>query len=585
MAHTRLVPVVAALVVLSAALAGIAPAAADAQVSASVGEYSVVRGDSVSMSVQHSAPANLTIVGGGFEAVVELGGSGSDSVELDTYGSTGTASEFISGGSAEILGPPLNDALKPGKYRLEVTIDGEPEAFGSLTVRPNGAVTSETGVLPGDYFEEDGGGALSAIQTHDGIGRNNHNVVSGDHAAFVVNENGSRIGAPFDGDASMTDLSGEGFEMAVTELDPEPNTDRKVYSGESLTVHGQLGGENGQFGVFWDTDGVDIGTGSNHTYEFQLTVDAEKNPLYEENETLATERVTLVEPSVTIDADPGFTLTPWDGNQLRINGQTNLLPGTELRVRALQEPPEALLWQNDVTVSTNGTFETTLDFSRADRPSNVPVQIREYDETKHTVRLTAANASLLFPSQEVRDDSVSVERVTLTQGGFLLLAANGTSIGTTNYVGSRTNETVSVPLNESLDGPTNVTATAVVDANENSELDDSDPAYGSWGTLVEETAVIRPAEQNDSDATENTTTANSTTVANGTATANSTTAPNETAGTTAQTIQVNDADPIAPAASNDAGSSSGFVPLSPVTTLVALCAAALLAIRRGPDRL
>ena len=585
MVQTRLVTLLAALVVLASAVAGVAPAAASAQVSASVGDYAVTRGDTVSMSVQHSAPANLSISGGGFDAVVELGASGSDTVELDTYASTGNASEFISGGSAELSGPPLDEALKPGTYTLEVTINGTVEAYGSLTIRPTGGLTSTTGALTGDYFDQEGGDALSAAQMHEDIGRGNQHVVSGDYAVFVVDENESNIGAAFDGDVGLADLEGEGFEMTVEELDPEQNTDAKTYTGDRFTVQAQFGDGSGQFAVFWDTEGVDIDSGSKHTYEFELTVNDDQNPLFDEDQTLINERVRLVDPSVSIEAQPGYTLEPWDGDTMRVTGETNLLPGTVLNLRALQTPPDPKLWQDDVAVTANGTFETTLDFANADRPSTFPVQVRGYDETKHVVRLPRVNATLLFPSQTAHDGSITVENVSLSRGGFLQLTANNSTVGVTDSLPAGDHGSLSVTVNETFAGPTNVTATAVVDANENAELDDSDLAYGSWSTRVEQTAVIRPpAQENDSNGTQNTTTA-ATTVTQ-TTTANGTTA-NETTATTAQqtTIRVNEAEALAPVASNDSGSSGGFVPLSPVTTLVALVAAALVALHRGPDRL
>ncbi|MGB9963982.1 DUF7282 domain-containing protein [Halobacterium hubeiense] len=568
MAHTRSAPVVAALVVV-AVLAGVAPVTADAQASASVGDYTVTRGETVSISVGHSGPANLTISGGGFEVLVGFGGSGTDTIEFDTYNSDAeTAGAFISGGAPDLQGPPLDEAVQPGEYVLEVTVDGETEAFGTLTVEPNGEMTSETGALPGDYFGEDGGGnALGAVQTHAEIGRGNDNVVRGDYAAFVVAENDSGLGAPFDGDVSVDALAGEGFEMRVEELDPEPNTNAKTYSGDDLRVDAALGGSgDGEFVALWDTSDVALGPGSNHTYEFELAVDETENPLFSENQTLLTERVTLVEPSVSITADPGYTLAPWDGDQMEISGETNLLPGTTLNVRALHEdgdPPR--LWQSDVQVSGDGAFGASFDFSNAERPATFPLWVQNYeDETRTTVRLTAAEASLLFPSQVVQNGSVTVERVTMSRTGFLELTADNETIGTAGPLSQMTNGSVDVTLNESLDGPTNVTARAVVDANGNGELDADDPAYESSGSPVAETALVEPSTP-----AEPTTTA-----------ANETQAPT----TTEVSLQVNEEPPLAPVASND-NSSGGFVPLSPATTLMAVVAALLLAARRGPDRL
>lgn len=568
MAHTRFVPLVAALVLVAAVLAGVAPVAASTQASASVGDYTVMRGGTVDINVGHSGPANLTISGGGFEVLVGLGGSGTDTVTFNTYRSDGeTGGAFISGGAADLQGPPLDEAIQPGQYVLEVTIDGETEAFGTLTVLPNGELASETGALRGGFFEDGGGNALGAVQTHEEIGRGNDNVVRGDYAAFVVDENESGYGAPFDGDVSVEALASEGFEVRIEELDPEPNTRAETYTADDVRVAAQFGGDSGQFAVLWDTSSVDLGTGSNHTYEFELAVDETKNPLFAENQTLLTERVTLVEPSVSISADPGYTLAPWDGDQLQISGETNLLPGTTLNVRALHEdgaPPR--LWQSDVQVSREGTFEATFDFSNAERPAEFPLWVQNYErQTRTTVRLTAAEASILFPAQVTENGSVTVERVTLSRGGFLRLTANNETVGTSGSLSQLTNGSVDIPLNTSLAGPTNVTATAFVDANGNGELDASDPAYEASGSPVAETAVIEPA---------------TTTEPNDTTTATQTAAPTSTT----VTLHVDEEEPLAPVAnSND--SSGGFVPLSPVTTLVAVVAALLLAVRRGPDRL
>ena len=162
MERTRFVPVVAAVVLVTAVLAGVAPVTASTQPSASVGDYTVTRGETVSINVGHSGPANLTITGGGFELLVGFGGSGTDTVELDTYRSGGNVGDFVSGGTPDMRGPPLDEALKPGDYVLEVTIDGETEAYGTLTILPKGEMTSQTGALPGDHFEGTTSGTPSA---------------------------------------------------------------------------------------------------------------------------------------------------------------------------------------------------------------------------------------------------------------------------------------------------------------------------------------------------------------------------------------------------------------------------------------
>jgi hypothetical protein len=572
MNQTPTVVAVVAVVLAAAVVAGATPAAAATQQEdASLGDsyVEVVRGETTSITVSHSASANLTIGGDedGFEVVVPLGGSGSDTVEFDTYQSTSAnPDDFLSVNGATLESAPIEDAVEPGRYSLTVTIDGVTEAVGTLEVLPRGETTIEPGAVPGsvDLDEASAGDVLSRLTKRE-------TVAVGDYAAFVVEEEGLENAI---GDSpTPSTLTAEGFGLSVTELDPEPNTDAEQYGGASLHVISRVP-EDDRLLVLWDTSGLDLGDRSNHTYEYELWLD-DSNPLAAERETLVRERVTLETPRLQLDADPGFELDAWDGDRMRVNGTTNLAPTTALDVRALQDTPTDYLWKHVVSVSGDGTFSVTFDFAPAERPGSFPLWVLGHeDETRHVVRLRAANGSLLFPSQSVQDDTVTLENVTLSEGGFLRLTANSSTVGVTDALQSVTNASVTVPLDEPLDGPTNVTATAIVDADGDGEVGASDPVYGSWNTPVRDTAVIQPAPVEQ----DNTTTATTTTP-------NRTTTNTTTATATKTTIRVNEAEPLAPAASNDPGSSGGFVPLSPVTTLVALCAAALLALRRGPDRL
>jgi hypothetical protein len=573
MTQTRLVPSVVVLVLASVALAGVAPAAGAAQESASFGEndVTVTRGGTVTVSVSHSAAANLTIGGDeeGFEVVVPLGGSGTDTVELDTYRTTSAnPDDFLSVNGATLESSPLDEALEPGQYTMRVTIDGVTEAVGNIQVEPRAEATASAGVLPGSVDL----GEAGAGDVFDRVTRRSE-VAVGDYAALVVDANGTGLAGAFGDSPTTSSLAEEGFDFRVRELDPEPNTVAESYGGGDLTVLAQLD-DRDRFAVLFDTGGVELGDRSNHTYGVRVTVDGETNPLFETDETLASGRVTLADPAVELDADPGFTLAPWDGAELRVNGTTNLAPTTTLDVRALQETSRrAEFWKDVVEVSANGTFAATFDFASAVRPGSFPLWVQGYRAvSERTVRLTAANASLLFPSQAVADGSVTVERLALSEGGFVRLTANGSTVGATGYLAAGTTGSVTVPLNESLDGPTNVTATAVVDADGDETLDADDPVYGASGEPVADTAVVRPAAEPTND-----------TSANATTTRRTTAAPATTDPPEATTIRVHDPEPLAPAASSGGGS-DGFVPLSPVATFAAVGAAALLAARRSDRR-
>lgn len=556
MTRTATAVVLALLVVASGATVVPAASAAATDESASFADayVTVTRGETATIKVSHSAPANLTIGGesDGFEVVVPLGGSGTDTIELDTYHTASSdPDDFLSVGGGRLQSRPIDQALEPGKYQMEVTIDGVTQAVGNLEVEPRGETTGEPGVLPGDVdFEE-----ASAGDVHGRVSLRER-VAHGDHAAFVVNESG--LGWAFDDDGGLSQkLSAE-----VVELDPEPNTVADEFTGGDLRVVSQVE-EHDRFLVLWDTDQVERHRNSNNTYGFRLTLDGSSN-LVEEDERLVTERVRVVEPSIRLTPDPAFTLAPWDDSRLRVEGETNLAPTTSLDVRALQETPNSYLWKNVVDVSANGTFAAEFDFSAASPPTSFPLWVREYrDRSERTVTLTTANASVTFESQRVDNGTVLARNVTVSHGGFVSVATNNTTLGASEFLQSGTHDSVRIPLDDAPENATEMTATVVADTNRSGAFEAGDGPYERDGVPVADNATVLPAPDDSTE--QNTTT---------------TTPPTTT--TTTTTLNVEESDPLTPNPANagGGGSSGGFVPLSPLTVVVALAAAALLGWRR-----
>jgi hypothetical protein len=187
-------------------------------------------------------------------------------------------------------------------------------------------------------------------------------------------------------------------------------------------------------------------------------------------------------------------------------------------------------------------------------------------ESEETVSLTEANASLSFADQRAHEQSVVVENVSLSHGGFVEVTGNVTgngtgTVGVSAHLDPGDHGTVSVPLVDGLENETTLTATAVADANRNASLDDGDVAYEVDGAVVAANASVRPAPEPVNDTT-TTTPANNTT----------------TATTTQRSLDVDESPPLAPNRAGG-GSSGGTVPLSPALAAVALAAAALLAGR------
>lgn len=569
--------VAAVLVLAGVAAPVVAPAAAGdpTDESASFGQslVTVMRGEQVDITVRHSTDANLTIgsQSAGFEVRIPLGGSGSDTVTLDTYATTSAdPSDFLSTGG-ELLSRPISESIEPGQYDMEVTIDGVTQAVGNLKVTPRGETTGSTLIAPGslDFEESNTGDVLGSLTRRS-------TVAHGDYVGFVVNESGLSWAFP---EKATTDAALErGLAAELVELDPEPNTLPERFNASRFKVVSTVP-DNDRFAVVWDTNSVDVGAASNNTYRFRLTLTADSE-LVSENQTLVTERVRVVKPKVSIRAAPGFTLAPWDDRQLTVSGETNLAPGTTLDVRALQQTPQQELWKNLVDVSKNGTFTAGFQFDRAAVPNDFPLWVLNYrEQTEETVTLTEASASLQFPDQEALSGQVAVSNVSLSSGGFVRITANGTTLGTTDYLGPGDHGTVGVPISGNLTGPTNATAVAVADANRNFTSDAGDVPYEVNGTVVQANATIEPpVDQTDPPNTTTTTTtpANNTTTT--TAPANNTT----TVTTTQRRLDTESSAPLAPAPAQggSGGTSGGAVPLSPALAVAALVAAGALAARR-----
>jgi|AntRauMinimDraft_4_1070384.scaffolds.fasta_scaffold01617_4 hypothetical protein len=557
----RIAAAAVALLVVAAGVVTPAVAADPNDESASFddGYVTVTRGDSVDISVSHSTEANLTIGGqsDGFEVRVPLGGSGTDTVTLDTYNTTSAdPSEFLSVHGAELVSAPIDEAIEPGEYRLSVKVEGEELARGTLEVEPRGETTGEMGVAPADldFEENDVEAVFDAVTERDTVARD-------DYAVAVVNESGLSWALP---DASTDANLDSAVEVSVAELDPEPNTVAESYGRGDIHVVSQVGDAN-EFAVFWNAD-VPVTRNSNNTYELRLTLD-ESGELVEEDETLVRERVRVVKPSVDLSATPSFTLAPWDDRRLGVTGQTNLAPTTSLDVRALQTEDPQKLWRNVVEVGRDGSFSADFSFSTATVPGKLPLWVLGYRaQSEEDVSLTEANASLSFADQRADEQSVTVENVSLSHGGFVEVTGNATgngtgTVGVSAHLPAGDHETVSVPLVERLENETTLTATAVADANRNASLDDGDVAYEAGGTVVAANASVRPSPES----VDNTTT---------TAPSNDTT----TNATTQRSLDVDESEPLAPNRAGG-GSSGGTVPLSPVLVAVAMAAAALLAGR------
>lgn len=175
---------------------------------------------------------------------------------------------------------------------------------------------------------------------------------------------------------------------------------------------------------------------------------------------------------------------------------------------------------------------------------------------------TNESASVAFPDQRIDGRSVTIDAATLPDGGFAVVYdQGGTPIGHTDYLSAGDHENLTVSLNESVEEP----QVLVVSLYRNNGSESYDAATDSvayqtdTGADVSDVAFVYFEERGRS-----TTDETSTAASDGT-TAEETTATSDEVTTTATTQTAS-------------GDTPGF---TPITAVVALLAAALVALRRN----
>jgi len=569
--------------------AGTAPAAAAlgatgtvaaANGSGSIGSKgaSAVRGDDLTIEVSHSSSGKMYFKGGGYELRVNLTGSGSTEVTIDTYNVTGPASGYVSGGGdATVLSGYPSWPLAPMEYVVNVTVGGVERDLGTVTIEPRREMRAETMIAPSSSETSSPSAAVDAATPGDV-------VAEGDKAVVRVEESGLANAL------NETDLSGgaaaEGIEVAFRERGKRTNAERHRFvagpGNDDVSIVPDL--ENDEFYVVWDTGNLSLGANEEaRTYDVSVSLVGEHNNFVDENRTLATTDVTVERPWFSLSADPGYTLHPWNDTTLTVDGRTNMAKGTELEVRTRSLDPVFLMTET-ATVDANGSFTATFDYGPHGRGYEAPLWLLgQRESTEATVRVVSANASLTLRDQ-VASRVVVLDEVTLGGGGFVSLTDGGERIlGTTEYLSPGTHESVAIELNRSLNESTTVRAVAYMDRNRNRTYDAIwDPAYGSGNETVASTALVTvpgTATSTPSATTTGATPANATSTPGNVTTTNATAANATTVVPTAGLDFVVPTD-IAVAAESPVTPSTGAgAPLSPGLAVVSVVLAGIL-IRR-----
>jgi PGF-CTERM protein len=168
----------------------------------------------------------------------------------------------------------------------------------------------------------------------------------------------------------------------------------------------------------------------------------------------------------------------------RITGTTNLAPGTEVNVRARATGDSPFLFSNETTVTPNGTFNVTFDFSNVSSEQEFDLEVSSPSEINDVsidgVVAAAPSANVSISNQSGNGQTVMVDSVTMSEGGFVTihdstLVSDGDAIGsvrgTSEYLENGTTENVTVSLDAPLNESGTVIAMPHLDTNGNEVYD------------------------------------------------------------------------------------------------------------------
>jgi hypothetical protein len=119
-------------------------------------------------------------------------------------------------------------------------------------------------------------------------------------------------------------------------------------------------------------------------------------------------------------------------------------------------------------------------------------------DDRKTDRCACADATVAFDAQTSNGSSVTVEEVSLSDGGFVAVYdESGDLVGHSEYLSAGTHEDVTVSLDDELSGDATLEATAYCDTDGDETFDspcecgdDADDPYTDGGTEVSDTAEV-----------------------------------------------------------------------------------------------
>ncbi|WP_227376398.1 DUF7827 domain-containing protein [Haladaptatus halobius] len=260
-----------------------------------------------------------------------------------------------------------DEPIAQGDYELRSDVSdlSDPDDVTSLTVGPRSTDSAQTWIKPGNSENEGNATELTNVLTQ------RSNVALGDKAVVQVKASGI-FGALTTADGSTTNY--ENFTLTVTETgdnkESNTNADSLKLSDNDFSIIKD--GKNNTFYAVIDTDDLNTADGEGDglgEWNAKFTV-KEEYELASDDQSVST---TFTVEQEEVDLNGGNDMTVPQGED-NISGETNLAPGTDLTLIAQST---GIFYKNaDATVSEDGTFSGSFDFSEYDNATEFDVFVQ-----------------------------------------------------------------------------------------------------------------------------------------------------------------------------------------------------------------
>jgi surface glycoprotein (TIGR04207 family)/PGF-CTERM protein len=440
---------------------------------------------------------------------------------LDAYDTADNSDNIIDGEfqryTEAIDDPPLDATF----YELNLTSGSEEVAIGTLSItdRVTDRVRSLT-APNAEFGEADDAAEVAGLIDEDTITPDDR--IAMDDSLIVEIDSTSTLGALYavkDGGDSIEEafvdmIRGEGevdpsaFGFSIRGSDTPPNQGPKYLDLDETENANGLNvipdQQNGTLYVEFRTDRMQmvraesVADAQNSDGSLSISTNEQytANFTFGEDSGMVDDSITIEDDFRIVDREIEFN-TEDDGRvhvfaapgQL-VTGTTTVAPGTELNLRFRRTGQRAaFLIDPDPTVDSDGSFETTVDFSEYPGNLTFDIEARSFNDLDlegYIEPRRTANGSMGDQTIPV-GGSVLIENVELSEGGFIALhrdSPDGEIVASSEYIEPETETDVRIPINVA---GTSVELAAVpyLDGNGNEEFDAAfDEPYQENGSVV-----------------------------------------------------------------------------------------------------